>query len=302
VFMDHMMPEMDGIEATRIIREEISTEYAKSVPIIALTANAISGNEEMFLSKGFQAFLPKPLDLPRLDTIIRQWVQNKEQEKLFLEMPDIPNEPERHAVAEKGDGIDRRALGIKVSGLNIDQGIQRFGGDEESYFIVLRSFAANTPLLLEKIKNVSLDTMADYGVAMHGIKGSSRGICADTVADIAETLEHAAKTKDYDFITAHNASFLEIAWKLVSEMDAMLLQIHAATPKVRKDAPDKEVLNRIVEACKHYDIETVDAAIAELESYEYESGGELVSWLWENVQQFNLEQIIEKLSHKTDRI
>jgi CheY-like chemotaxis protein len=51
IFMDHMMPGMDGIEATRIIREEIGTEYAKTVPVIALTANAIVGNEEMFLNK-----------------------------------------------------------------------------------------------------------------------------------------------------------------------------------------------------------------------------------------------------------
>ncbi|MDR1744123.1 MAG: response regulator, partial [Planctomycetota bacterium] len=49
IFMDHMMPEMDGIEATRIIREEIGTEYARNIPIVALTANAIVGNEEMFL-------------------------------------------------------------------------------------------------------------------------------------------------------------------------------------------------------------------------------------------------------------
>jgi CheY-like chemotaxis protein/anti-sigma regulatory factor (Ser/Thr protein kinase) len=81
IFMDHMMPEMDGIEATRIIREEIGTEYAQTVPIIALTANAIVGNEEMFLSKGFQAFLSKPIDIQRMDQVIRAWVRDKELEK-----------------------------------------------------------------------------------------------------------------------------------------------------------------------------------------------------------------------------
>ncbi|MCL2127199.1 MAG: ATP-binding protein, partial [Treponema sp.] len=76
VFMDHMMPGMDGIEAARIIREEIGTEYAKKIPLIALTANAIVGNEQMFLEKGFQAFLSKPIDMGRLDTIIWQWVRD----------------------------------------------------------------------------------------------------------------------------------------------------------------------------------------------------------------------------------
>jgi CheY-like chemotaxis protein len=296
VFMDHMMPEMNGIEATRIIREEIGTEYAKSIPIIALTANAIAGNEEMFLNKGFQAFLPKPIEIPRLDAVIRRWVRDTEQEKLFREMANGPNEIGRRTAAERKSVVDWQALSTGVSGLNMDKGIQYFGGDEGSYFTVLRTFAANTPLLLEKIATVTPDTMADYSIAVHGLRGSSRSICADDIANIAEALEHATKTDDYDFITAHNASLLEAAWKLVSEIDAMLLQIHVDTPKPCKDAPDKEVLSRIVEACKRYDMDTVDAAIKELESYEYKSGGELVPWLWKNAQLFNLEQIIEKLS------
>ena len=81
IFMDHMMPEKDGIETTRIIREEIGTEYAKSVPIIALTANAIVGNEAMFLNKGFQAFLSKPIEIPRLDAVIKQWVRDRKMEE-----------------------------------------------------------------------------------------------------------------------------------------------------------------------------------------------------------------------------
>ncbi|MCL1914189.1 MAG: transporter substrate-binding domain-containing protein [Eubacteriaceae bacterium] len=73
IFMDHMMPGMDGIEAVRRIRE-LGTEKALSVPIIALTANAIAGNEQMFLSKGFQAFMSKPIDLLQLEAILNEWV------------------------------------------------------------------------------------------------------------------------------------------------------------------------------------------------------------------------------------
>ncbi len=80
VFMDHMMPEMDGIEAARIIHEEIGTEYARNIPIIALTANAVVGTEEMFLSKGFQDFIPKPIDTAKLDAVLRRWVRDKSRE------------------------------------------------------------------------------------------------------------------------------------------------------------------------------------------------------------------------------
>ncbi|MDR0731551.1 MAG: response regulator [Treponema sp.] len=73
VLMDHMMPEMDGIETVRIIRSEIGGEYARTVPIVALTANALAGNEEMFLEHGFNGFISKPIDIMRLDEALKKW-------------------------------------------------------------------------------------------------------------------------------------------------------------------------------------------------------------------------------------
>ena len=78
VFMDHMMPKMDGIEATNIIRS-LETEYASKLPIVALTANALTGNEKMFLEEGFNAFLSKPIDIYRLDSILKQWLQSEKE-------------------------------------------------------------------------------------------------------------------------------------------------------------------------------------------------------------------------------
>jgi CheY-like chemotaxis protein/two-component sensor histidine kinase len=75
IFMDHMMPEMDGIETAAKIRA-IGTDYAKTIPIIALTANAAVGNEQMFLENGFQAFLPKPVNIMNLDSIVRKWLSS----------------------------------------------------------------------------------------------------------------------------------------------------------------------------------------------------------------------------------
>ncbi|MDR0331149.1 MAG: transporter substrate-binding domain-containing protein [Chitinispirillales bacterium] len=80
VFMDHMMPGMDGIEAAAAIRA-MATEYAKKMPIIALTANAVAGNEEMFLNNGFDAFLPKPFSVAGLDVVVQRWVRDKSKEQ-----------------------------------------------------------------------------------------------------------------------------------------------------------------------------------------------------------------------------
>ncbi|MCL1927788.1 MAG: ATP-binding protein [Treponema sp.] len=79
VFMDHMMPGMDGVEATALIRA-IGTKYAQNVPIIALTANAVAGNEQMFLDSGFSAYLSKPINVMVLDSIVQRWVRDKSRE------------------------------------------------------------------------------------------------------------------------------------------------------------------------------------------------------------------------------
>jgi signal transduction histidine kinase/CheY-like chemotaxis protein len=76
VFMDHMMPGMDGVEATRLIRA-LGTEYAEKIPVIALTANAVAGSEQMFLENGFNAFLPKPFNAPLLDSVIKQVISKE---------------------------------------------------------------------------------------------------------------------------------------------------------------------------------------------------------------------------------
>jgi signal transduction histidine kinase/CheY-like chemotaxis protein len=72
IFMDHMMPEMDGIEATAIIRQ-----WEREVPIIALTANALVGMKEMFLEKGFTDYLSKPIEITKLDEMIARWIPKK---------------------------------------------------------------------------------------------------------------------------------------------------------------------------------------------------------------------------------
>ncbi|MDR2587628.1 MAG: response regulator [Coriobacteriales bacterium] len=80
VFMDHMMPGMDGIEATIAIRSQIGTSYAQTVPIVALTANALEGARDMFLENGFTDFLAKPIDFASLDTLLRKLLDNRSEQ------------------------------------------------------------------------------------------------------------------------------------------------------------------------------------------------------------------------------
>ena len=307
VFMDHMMPEMDGIQAVKIIREEIGTEYAKTVPIIALTANAIVGNEEIFLNSGFQAFISKPIEIDRLDTVIREWVRDKELEKKIAdsimdnEAPsDIRSGKERRATTDRRCGIDRRTFGNKVSGINLEKGIERFGGDEESFLQVLNSYAASTPPLLQVLKRAYKDNLAEYAIIIHGIKGSSKGICAEKVAAKAETLEKAAREGNYDFIEANNNDFIETAEKLIESLNEALEKMALDCQKPAKDKPERELLSQLLSACETYNMDRVDDTMEEIEKYRYESDNGLAAWLRENVDQLNFVQIGEKLRSLPD--
>ena len=80
IFMDQMMPYVDGFAATRFIREKIGTPYAQNIPIIALTANALEDEEQAFAEKGFQGLLAKPVDPAKLDAIVQRWLRGKETE------------------------------------------------------------------------------------------------------------------------------------------------------------------------------------------------------------------------------
>jgi CheY-like chemotaxis protein len=285
------MPGMDGIEALKKIRE-LGTDYAKNIPIIALTANAIVGSEKMFLSNGFQDFLSKPIDISRLDAVIRQWVQDKSQS----ESTEISDGGSSEPAVQDESCPKYRFSDYQIDGIDFEAGLDRFGGDDDSYFQVLRSFTANTKNLLGSIKEVRKEDLNDYAITVHGIKGSCRSICADFVGDIAESLEKAAKESDFEYVSEKAPALEQSVTKLLTDLDEMLAKLSAQAQRPRKAAPDKEVLIKILEACKIYDMQTVEAAIKELENYEYETNGELVHWLWENVQQFNVDEIIGKLS------
>jgi CheY-like chemotaxis protein/HPt (histidine-containing phosphotransfer) domain-containing protein len=305
IFMDHMMPEMDGIETVRRIREEIGTEYAKTVPIIALTANAIIGNEKMFLSKGFQDFLSKPIEPARLDEVIQKWVRDEELEKTIAANQQIniggqtflnKRSGKERRSGDRRSGFDRRIFGKGIPGLDIGKGLKRFNNDNDSYLEILHSFIVNIPPLLATTGKVDKENLANYTITVHGIKSSLRGIGAEALGNKAEALEKAAKENDYDFIIANNTAFIAEANKLVDDLNDMLQKMSPKTTKPKKNKPDSEALGKLLTACQALDIDKADAVMAELNAWDYESDDGLVAWLSENLSQLNFVPITEKLS------
>ncbi|MDR2185514.1 MAG: response regulator [Treponema sp.] len=238
VFMDHMMPGMDGIEAVRIIREEIDSDYAGTVPIIALTANAITGNEEMFLSAGFQAFLSKPIDSVKLDAVLNKWVRNKEKEAALPAAGAAVSVPESGSAETAGEAAPTPSAAVSAAagpaafippdGLDYQLGLSRFGGRAEAFLRILASFAAGLPELLDKVRpatdNPALEgeALSGYITSIHGLKGACRGAAAMELGGTAEELEMAAERGDTAFTASRNGAFVEAAEQFLAELKKSL--------------------------------------------------------------------------------
>ncbi|GHV95758.1 hypothetical protein AGMMS50293_20780 [Spirochaetia bacterium] len=295
VFMDHMMPDMDGVECTRLIRaweketQEKSTDLRKQIPIIVLTANAISGMRETFLEQGFTDYLSKPIDTAMLNEIIEICIPEEKK---------IPKAAEENR--EEGDFPE----GFTAEGLDTEAGKQRYR--QGPYLNVLRAYHTHTPALLEKLrrlteKPLAAETITDYIITVHGLKGSTYGICADTAAQQAETLENAARNRDLKQVETGSARLIETVEKLLQNIGALLEKAAAIAPaKSRAASPDPALLAEFLEACRHYRTGLMEETLAKLEGYEYESGSELVAWLREQADNLEYDAIGERLEKEIE--
>ena len=278
IFMDHMMPEMDGIEATKAIRA-LDGEYYKHIPIIALTANALIGMKEMFLSNGFNDYLSKPIEISKLDAILTAWIPAEKQlEETGFDMEDK----------------DNLSDGIFIEGINIQAGNARY--QKKGYLDVLRSYCIHTPALLEKLRHYKNED--EYTITVHGLKGASAGICADAIAKQAYALERAIRKKDMRFIELNNAHFINNVEKLLEKLREFLATFAEKDGKLDAPEPDKTLLTELNEACKHYKANIMEGILEKLEMYRYETGGELVQWLREQMDNLEYDAIQERLGNE----
>lgn len=297
IFMDHMMPGMDGIEAVRIIRNDINTDYARTIPIIALTANAIAGSEDLFLQNGFQAFLAKPIDINRMDAAINRWIRNRDKEiECGLHIPDPQEEGGAVPSDAAGDRIRPFLLTFSIVGMDLRAGLERFGGDSATYLEVLRSFAANTPPLLEKLATEPvMEALDAYATIVHGIKGSSLGICAHDVGEKARVLEMAARSGDAAYVQNSTGNFAADANDLIFALNQIIGKIDSGIQKPFRNAPDPRTLEALVAACRTWDMDGVDTAMEQLEACTYGNDNDLVVWLREQADVMGFGAIIERL-------
>ena len=249
VFMDHWMPEMDGVEATRRIRAlGGENSYYRLLPIIALTANVISGTQDMFIENGLNGFLAKPIDTVKLNIILERWIP-REKRKSFL-----PGDNKRFGkTAEELDASSMAALEIK--GVDAGKGLVLTGGSVERYLETLTVFCADGYEKMEQLRTcLETDNIPLYTILVHALKSASANIGAEALSNAARDLEKAGKQADLDFINTHHHQLLAALSSLLGNIQDVV-SAHMEKSGV---SPDAEVLKTKLAELKQA-LETLDA-------------------------------------------
>jgi CheY-like chemotaxis protein/vacuolar-type H+-ATPase subunit F/Vma7 len=271
VFMDHMMPGMDGIEATRHIRES-DGGYYKNLPIVALTANAVSGMREKFLANGFSDYISKPIDVVRLNAVLEKW---------------IPKE-KKSAAAAQIDIKDECAADITIEGVDVALGLSRTGGSTAGYLRSLEIFGKDGQSKLGQIKSCfETDDIPLYTTHVHGLKGAAAAVGASLLSEAARELEMAAKRQDRAFLEAHTPALLEDLKTLLSAVERVVCarkQESASESNIDAESL-KAAMAALVAAIDEVDPAAINSAVKTLRQFENISGetGSVVENVLQNI-------------------
>lgn len=207
IFMDHMMPKMDGIETLHEIKKlAVHMDFPnKDTPVIALTANAVAGAKEMYLAEGFAEFLTKPVNAELLEHTICKY------------LPDelIQTAGEVHDDLETEDGVTEYDCYLE-QGVSVRNGLKNSKGDMEIYMELVRIFLRDKNKMELLQQYLSMHNMKDYAILVHALKGNARTLGADRLADLAYEHEMHSKADQEDYVTAHWGE-LEQAWESALE-------------------------------------------------------------------------------------
>ena len=242
VFMDHMMPKMDGMEATKIIRD-----MGYEGTIVALTANAVAGSAEAYLQGGFDDFISKPIDVRHLNMILNKYIRDKQPEDVLESARTLAqsgtSEPEEEDLEDFEPVIDPMIYKIfirdAVKAIKEIEDIinKRFPNDED----------INT-----------------YVINVHGIKSALRSVGKEELSSVAAKLEAFGREGNLELIIRGTIPFLEALKNTVQELDTV---IEEKEPTAEEDE-DKtylwEKLHALKDACESYDEMNAQALLKEL--------------------------------------
>lgn len=262
IFMDYLMPEMDGVETLNRLKKLPDNKCADT-PVIALTANAFNGDREKYMEMGFDDFLSKPIVTEKLEALIRRLLP---KEYMNYEPQDVPAEPQKQTEElPEIDGVNWAFARLHMN-------------DSELLMSTLRDYYKRLPTEIEKIgelgeKVYTSQGLADYRIRVHALKSTSAMVGVLSVSEMAKQLEFMARDGETDKILKLNPFLL----------DEMRKTMERIAPFIHEESDGKEMLNDMERLCELLtslrektelmDFDGADAVMEKILGYSYD--GEL---------------------------
>ena len=298
VFMDHMMPVMDGVEATKAIRKLQGGAY-KELPIVALSANATSEAREMFLKEQMSDFVAKPIRMKEITECLLRWLPE--------EIVQYEKNDSLSAEAEVKDVQGDDGLPV-INGLNVAEGIKNCGS-VELFYELLSDFYKLIDIKSEKVENCLKEGLIrDYTIEVHALKSMARMIGALELSEQFYQMEMLGNAGETELIEKRTPDILGL-YRSYKEV----LKDHIKNGPEEKTAVSYEqvekTLVRLHDAMDGFDLDEADEAMKELENYDLpddiktmvEKLGVLVTDVaMEEVMALS-DEICEKLALKADK-
>lgn len=297
VLMDHMMPEIDGVETTRIIRR-FHPEY-DDVPIIALTANAIAETQAMFIKEGMNDFIAKPIQMQIMLDKLKNWLPARK-------VVNIHTENKGGSKANKSllSAKNEKAPAISIEGFDTGYALGLLGS-EKLFWAVLKDYYHALPKKIDRIGEYEQkEQWKDYTIEVHALKSTSKQVGAMKLSERAKNLEDAGNRNDGDMIHALTGELLmqcryyqEILKPYFPEENKT-----AGQGKITKEVLGK-AFGKIREALEELDMDTVGEMVLKLADYTFEGWQEELFAEIENaVENMDVEQCEELIEQWEARL
>lgn len=250
IFMDHMMPVMDGVETTEHIRN-MEDDYFKEVPIIALTANAVVGAREVFKEAGMNDFVAKPIEMKTICTKLKQWLPSYLIQKGSVSVSTDTNNTQKLP---------------EIEGLNVEEGIKN-SGNMTLFTSLLGDYYKLIDLKAQKMERCLEDhLLRDFTIEVHALKNTSRMIGAMELSEQFLTLENLGNEENEEEIRKMFPETL----KLFKSYKPVLEPYGKSGNEQKKEVSKEQIqesLKKIANAMDEFDLDAADEALKELDTY-----------------------------------
>ena len=255
VFMDHMMPGMDGVEVTKIIREK-----GIEVPIIALTANAIEGAQEMFLAAGMNDFLTKPINKTELKQMLEKWLP---AEKIIRPLSGTIDE--KVSVTDAHRDFWRKIE--HIDDLSVHAGLSRVSGQHDVYEKSLKLTIKEIDKCEKNLKDfLAAGDLHNFSIEVHSIKGSLANIGAMELSARGKELETASDRGDINYCSSKLSPFLTELIEFSMKLKDAFIEIEQEV--VHMEIPDEipQIFYKLIDAIDKMDFTVIDEALEDFGS------------------------------------